>query len=52
MGVWRSLAQMYKPKKVTHATLEFLDLPGLNFAEEVRPATRPAASSPRPARPT
>ena len=28
------LAQMYKPKKVTHATLEFLDLPGLNFAEE------------------
>ncbi len=28
------LAAMYKPKKTTYATIEFLDLPGLNFADE------------------
>jgi len=28
------LTGMYKPKKTTHATLEFVDLPGLNFTDE------------------
>ena len=28
------LAEMMQPKKVTHATIELLDLPGLSFADE------------------
>ncbi len=28
------LTEMYKPKKTTHATIEFLDLPGLDFTSE------------------
>lgn len=28
------LSDMYKPKKTTHATIEFLDLPGLSFVDE------------------
>jgi len=28
------LTQMYHPKKTTHATIRFADLPGLNFIEE------------------
>ncbi len=28
------LAELYKPKKVTHATIDCLDLPGFNFTDE------------------
>jgi len=28
------LSEIYKPKKTTHATIEFLDLPGLSFLDE------------------
>ncbi len=28
------LTEMYKPKKTTHATIEFLDLPGFSFVSE------------------
>ena len=28
------LGEIYEPKKVTHATMEFVDLPGLSFVEE------------------
>ena len=28
------LADMYKPKKITHATIDFLDVPGLSFVDE------------------
>ncbi len=30
------LAEIYKPNKTTHATIEFLDLPGLSFVDEAR----------------
>ena len=29
-----TLAELMQPKKVTHATLELLDVPGLNFSDE------------------